>query len=152
VVSFNEITSDLPWYFRAGIAYPIRATIDGQGVGALRRCEFSTGAFVEPITTWDPPRRLAFDVAAQPPPLRELSIYSKVYAPHVDGYFLSHRGEFRLIALPGGRTRLEGHTWYSSEVYPQGYWRPIGEFLLHRIHQRVLEEVGREAVADVTEK
>ena len=39
-----------------GIAYPLRATISGRGVGAVRRCEFSTGAFVEPITVWDEPR------------------------------------------------------------------------------------------------
>jgi hypothetical protein len=149
VVQFKEIEAPLSWYFRGGIAYPVRATIAGTGVGAIRRCEFSTGAFVEPITVWDEPRRLAFDVAEQPPPLKELSIYSKVYAPHVNGYFQSHRGEFRLIALPSGGTRLEGHTWYSVAIYPQGYWRAISEVLLHDIHRRVLDEVKREAERDL---
>jgi hypothetical protein len=145
VVQFKEIQARPAWYFRGGIAYPIRATIDGNGVGAIRRCEFSTGAFVEPITVWDEPRRLAFDVTQQPPPLKELSIYSEVYAPHVNGYFRSDRGEFRLIALPGGRTRLEGHTWYSVAIQPQGYWRGISELLLHRIHRRVLDQVKLES-------
>jgi uncharacterized membrane protein YhaH (DUF805 family) len=147
VVQFGEIAAPLPWYFRTGIAYPVRATINGHGVGAIRRCEFSTGAFIEPITVWDEPRRLAFDVVEQPPPLRELSIYSKVYAPHVDGFFRSNRGEFRLIALANGGTRLEGRTWYSVAVYPQGYWRAISEVLLHRIHRRVLDQVKLEAEA-----
>jgi uncharacterized membrane protein YhaH (DUF805 family) len=147
VVQFGEIQAPLPWYFRTGIAYPVRATINGQGVGAIRRCEFSTGAFIEPITIWEEPRRLAFDVVEQPAPLRELSIYSKVYAPHVDGFFSSHRGEFRLIALANGGTRLEGHTWYSVAVYPQGYWRAISEVLLHKIHRRVLDQVRLEAEA-----
>ena len=145
VVQFKEIEAPPAWYFRGGIAYPIRATIEGKGVGAIRRCEFSTGAFVEPITIWDEPRRLAFDVTAQPPPLKELSIYSKVYAPHIDGYFSSDRGEFRLVALPGGRTRLEGHTWYSVSIYPQGYWRALSEVLLHKIHRRVLDQVKLES-------
>jgi uncharacterized membrane protein YhaH (DUF805 family) len=145
VVQFGEIRAPLAWYFRSGIAYPVSATIDGTGVGAIRRCEFSTGAFVEPITVWDEPRRLAFGVIEQPPPLRELSIYSKVYAPHVNGYFRSHQGEFRLIPLSNGGTRLEGHTWYSVAVYPQGYWRAISEVLLHEIHRRVLEQVKLEA-------
>jgi uncharacterized membrane protein YhaH (DUF805 family) len=145
VVQFKEISARPAWYFRGGIAYPVRATIEGKGVGAIRRCEFSTGAFVEPITVWDEPRRLAFDVTEQPPPLKELSIYSKVYAPHVNGYFLSDRGEFRLISLPGGRTRLEGHTWYSVAIYPQAYWRAISEVLLHKIHRRVLDEVKLES-------
>lgn len=147
LVQFDEIREPPAWYFRAGIAYPIRATITGHGVGAVRRCEFSTGAFVEPITVWDAPRRLAFDVARQPTALRELSIYSKVYAPHLDGYFRSRRGEFRLIQLAGANTRLEGHTWYSVDIYPQGYWRAIGEVVLHRIHLRVLEQVKRESEA-----
>ena len=145
VVQFGEIEATLAWYFRGGISYPVRASIVGQGVGAIRRCEFSTGAFVEPITVWDEPRRLAFDVTEQPPPLEELSIYSKVYAPHIGGYFRSHRGEFRLIGLANGGTRLEGHTWYSVAVYPQGYWRAISEVLLHEIHRRVLNQVKLEA-------
>jgi uncharacterized membrane protein YhaH (DUF805 family) len=145
VVQFKEIESPPAWYFRAGIAYPLRATIAGNGVGAIRRCQFSTGAFIEPITVWDAPRRLAFDVTEQPPPLKELSIYSKVYAPHLNGYFRSDRGEFRLVALPGAKTRLEGHTWYSVAIYPQGYWRAISEPVLHAIHRRVLDEVKHEA-------
>ena len=145
VVQFKEIEAPLPWYFKAGIAYPVRATIAGSGVGAIRRCEFSTGAFVEPITVWEEPRRLGFDVVEQPAPLEELSIYTKVYAPHLNGYFRSHRGEFRLIALPNGGTRLEGRTWYSVAIYPQAYWRAMSEPLLHEIHRRVLDQVKREA-------
>jgi hypothetical protein len=148
VVQFDEIDEQPEWFFRAGIAYPIRATIAGTGVGALRRCGFSTGAFIEPITVWDAPRRLAFNVVAQPPPLRELSIYSKVYAPHLDGYFRSSRGEFTLTPTPTG-TRLAGHTWYSVDFYPQGYWRWMSETLLHRIHRRVLDQVKREAESTV---
>ncbi|HUQ99312.1 MAG TPA: DUF805 domain-containing protein [Gemmatimonadaceae bacterium] len=145
VVAFDEIRAPLQWYFRAGISYPLRAEIAGSGVGAVRRCEFSTGAFVEPITVWNAPKTLAFDVISQPAPLTELSIYSKVYAPHIDGFFQSRRGEFRLTPLAGGRTRLEGHTWYSVSLYPQGYWRAISEPVLHAIHQRVLDQVKLEA-------
>ena len=35
----------------------------------------------------------------QPPPLHEWSPYSRVYAPHLDGFFRTSHGEFRLIAL-----------------------------------------------------
>jgi hypothetical protein len=108
VVSFSELPEPSRWLFRLGIAYPRRARIDGSGVGTIRRCEFSTGAFVEPITVWEEPHRLGFDVAAQPPPLTEWSPYRDLHPPHLDGYFRSRRGEFRLIPLPGNRTRLEG--------------------------------------------
>ena len=147
VVRFDKIEDSPGWLFRIGIAYPVSATIDGSGAGAVRRCEFSTGAFVEPITIWDEPRRLAFDVIAQPPAMRELSPYSKVYAPHLNGFFRSTRGEFRLIPVAGG-TRLEGHTWYSVNIYPQAYWRALSDVLLHRIHRRVLQQVKRESEID----
>jgi uncharacterized membrane protein YhaH (DUF805 family) len=73
VVTFAELQEPPRWFFRLGSAYPKRASIEGHGIGAVRRCEFSTGAFVEPITAWEAPWRLAFNVAAQPPPLAEWS-------------------------------------------------------------------------------
>ena len=110
-------------------------------MGAVRRCEFSTGAFVEPVNVWEPPRRLAFDVESQPPPMHELSPYRHVHPPHLDGYLRCQRGEFRLVALPGGRTRLEGSTWYEFEMYPQDYWTMWSDACIHRIHQRVLPHI-----------
>jgi len=111
VVGFGDLQPPGEWFFRMGIAYPLRARISGTGVGAVRRCEFSTGAFVEPITVWDPPRRLGFDVTSEPPSMQEWSPYRGLHQPHLDGTMSSRRGEFRLIPLPGGRTRLEGSTW-----------------------------------------
>jgi hypothetical protein len=143
VVGFSELPDPPAWYFRLGIAYPKRATIDGAGVGAVRHCEFSTGAFVEPITAWDPPRRLAFDVASQPPPMHELSPYRHVHPPHLDGYLRCRRGEFRLVPLADGRTRLEGSTWYEYEIYPQAYWTLWSDLLIHQIHRRVLDHIKR---------
>ena len=151
VIRFNDITAQPSLLFRLGIAYPMRARITGSGVGAIRRCEFSTGAFVEPITKWDAPRTLSFGVTSQPDALRELSPYRHVNAPHVKGFFKAQRGEFRLVALPAGRTRLEGSTWYSLQIYPNAYWRPIAQLIVHSIHTRVLEQVKRESELDFVE-
>lgn len=145
VIVFRDIEAKPGLPFRLGIAYPVRARISGTGVGAVRHCEFSTGTFVEPITVWNAPQRLAFDVADQPAVLQEWSPYRHVYAPHIQGFFRSTRGEFRLTALANNRTRLEGSTWYTIDIYPLGYWRPIAETLLHRIHYRVLDQVKLQA-------
>jgi hypothetical protein len=145
VVSFSDITAPPSWYFRTGLAYPLRARLEGSGAGAVRHCEFTTGAFVEPITVWDAPRRLAFDVIAQPPPLQEWSPYTRVFAPHLDGFFRTSHGEFRLVALEGGRTRLEGRTWYTLDMQPAMYWSALADTILHAIHDRVLEHIKREA-------
>ncbi|MEN1681584.1 MAG: DUF805 domain-containing protein [Planctomycetota bacterium] len=141
VVAFPEIESRPAWYFRWGIASPIRARIDGHGVGAVRYCEFTTGAFVEPITVWDEPTRLAFDVTDQPDPMFEMTPYRHLHPPHLQKSFLSDRGEFELIELPGGGTRLVGRTWYTLDIAPHGYWRHWSDALVHRIHLRVLEHI-----------
>lgn len=147
VIAFPPITEPLDPVFQLGVAYPRSAHIDGSGVGATRYCEFSTGAFVEPITRWEPGQRLSFDVARAPMPMTELSIYSNVRPRHLDGYLQPVRGEFRLIPLPGGRTRLEGSTWYTLRVFPEGYWSVFGDALIHRIHMRVLEHIRNDAEA-----
>jgi uncharacterized membrane protein YhaH (DUF805 family) len=141
VIGFSELPAPPEWFFRLGVAYPQRARIEGAGVGAVRHCEFSTGPFVEPITVWEPPRRLAFDVTAQPPSMSELSPYHRVNAPHLEGYMVSRGGEFRLVPLPGGRTRLEGTTHYTLAIYPETYWVGFAEVLLHAIHWRVLSHI-----------
>ena len=47
------------------------------------------------------------------------------------------------IPLPGGRTRLEGTTWYRHHIWPADYWRIWSDWILHSIHQRVLQHVKR---------
>jgi hypothetical protein len=149
VVEFPDLPEPDDWFFRCGIACPLRARIEGRGVGAVRHCEFSTGDFVEPITVWDEPRRLAFDVASQPDPMTELSPWRHVHPPHLHEQSLkSRRGEFRLVDIGGGRTRLEGRTWYTFDMHPQAYWTLWSDLSIHRIHRRVLDHVKRLAEAE----
>lgn len=140
VVAFSPIPEPTSLLFRLGLAYPTHARIEGEGVGAVRYCVFSTGAFVEPITAWEPGRRLAFDVVESPPPLRELSFHS-VAPPHLEGYLAPRRGEFRLVPLADGRTRLEGSTWYEQRLRPEGYWAVFSDWIIGKIHGRVLEHI-----------
>jgi uncharacterized membrane protein YhaH (DUF805 family) len=148
VVAFAPMPEPTELMFRLGVAYPQFAHIDGDGVGAIRYCVFSTGSFVEPITAWEPAKRLAFDVASSPEPLRELSWYDDVHPQHLHGYLRSRRGEFRLIDLGGGRTRLEGSTWYEIEMAPETYWGLWSNAIIHSIHMRVLDHIKNEAEAE----
>ncbi len=139
VVAFSDITEEPELLFRAGIAYPLRARI----VGRTRYCEFTTGAFVEPIDVWDAPRRLSFHVTANPEPMRELSPWGRIDAPHLHGFLVSQRGQFDLVPLDGGRrTRLIGTTWYRHNLWPAGYWRLWSDGIIHRIHMRVLRHIA----------
>jgi Polyketide cyclase / dehydrase and lipid transport len=143
VVEVSELPPPHELVFRVGIAYPTRAVIVGRGLGAVRRCRFSTGDFVEPITAWQPGRRLEFDVTAQPAPMRELSPWGAIEPPHLDGFLRSERGRFMLVRLPHDRTLLRGTTWYRNRMWPQTYWGALGDALIHRIHGRVLTHIRR---------
>jgi hypothetical protein len=141
VIAFPDLPPPSEWLMQTGIACPLRARIEGEGVGAVRYCEFTTGPFVEPITTWDPPHVLAFDVTSEPPSMEEWSPYEIVHAPHVVGGLNSRKGEFRLTRLPNGNTLLEGTTWYQLTMFPNEYWALFADHIVHVIHERVLHHV-----------
>jgi uncharacterized membrane protein YhaH (DUF805 family) len=149
VVMFPELPPPSELLFRAGVAAPVRARIEGSGVGAIRYCDFTTGSFVEPITAWDENRLLAFDITAQAPPMTELSPYRDVNPPHLDGYFRATHGEFRLTPLAGGRTRLEGRTTYLVDMFPQRYWTLPAGRIVAAIHERVLRHIAALAEEEV---
>jgi hypothetical protein len=144
VVAFSEIPPPTELMFRAGIAYPIRAEINGSGVGAERHCVFSTGAFVEPIQVWDEPRLLKFSVASNPAPMEEWTPYRHIEPPHLRGYLVSEGGQFLLTPMPNGWTRLEGTTWYQHGLWPAQYWRLWSDQIIHQIHMRVLRHIRDE--------
>ncbi|MFY8109897.1 MAG: hypothetical protein ACOVO9_12920 [Bacteroidia bacterium] len=142
VVEFPQLDEPSEFIFKTGIAYPINAKIDGTGVGAIRHCNFTTGSFVEPITVWDEPRLLKFDVVEQPAPMKELSFWD-IDAPHLHDYFVSKQGQFKLTALPNGKTLLEGTTWYYHNIKPAIYWQLWSDHIIHKIHERVLTHIKK---------
>ncbi len=143
VIEFPDLPPFNELIFKLGVAAPLGATIKGQGVGAVRHCRFTTGAFVEPITVWDAPHKLGFDVRSQPDALRELTLWGGPRPPHLNDYFKSVRGEFELVDLPNRRTQLIGRTYYVLDIAPEPYWRLISDSLVHSIHLRVLKHVKR---------
>ncbi len=140
VVEFPELKEPTEFIFKTGIAYPINAKIKGKGVGAIRYCNFTTGSFVEPITKWDEPNLLAFDVLEQPAPMKEMSFWD-IDAPHLHDYFVSKKGQFKIVNLGKGKVRLIGTTWYYNDIKPNFYWNIWSENIIHKIHNRVLNHI-----------
>lgn len=140
VIEFPELKKPTEFIFKTGVAYPINAKIEGAGVGAIRHCNFTTGSFVEPITVWNEPLLLKFDVVEQPAPMKELSFWD-IDAPHLHDYFVSKQGQFKLSKLPNGNTLLEGTTWYYHNIKPAVYWQIWSDYIVHRIHERVLTHI-----------
>ncbi|RFC53364.1 hypothetical protein [Brumimicrobium aurantiacum] len=143
VIRFDTIVAPDDWIFSTGISYPTDATIKGKGVGAVRHCNFTTGSFVEPITTWNQPNLLQFDVASQPTPMNELNPFWDVHPPHLEGYFVSEKGQFKLTEISKNKTEIEGTTWYRIDITPVIYWKTWSDFIIHKIHLRVLNHIKK---------
>lgn len=141
VVTFEKIEEPNDWIFKTGISYPTNATIKGTGVGAVRYCNFTTGSFIEPITTWNEPNLLQFNVKEQPIPMNEFNPFWEIHPPHLEGYFKSYKGQFKLTKIGENKTKLEGTTWYKVDITPEIYWKAWSNFIVHRIHKRVLNHI-----------
>ena len=141
IPSFPRIEQPPSGWLATGLACPISSEIDGSGVGATRRCVLSTGLMPEVITVWEPARWLEFDVLKTPPSMVETNPFGEVHAAHTDGYFQSKRGRFILTPLPGGRTRIEGTSWFTQDLQPAWYWEPITRYTVSQVHRRVLEHI-----------
>jgi hypothetical protein len=116
VVAFPQIEAKPEGILNLGFAYPINARIEGEGVGAIRHCNFNTGPFVEPITAWEAPHLLAFDVVEQPAPMMEFSPYENLKTSHLE-FIRSQKGQFRLFEKDG-KTVVEGTTFYTHDIAP----------------------------------
>lgn len=141
LISEASITGPLPLPLRLGLAYPLRAEINGEGVGALRLGVFSTGIAEERITAWEENRRLAFKVLKDPPSMRELSPYRQVHAPHLEGYFRTASTSFELEPLAGGRTRIVERTTHELRLDPALYWLPMAKWVVRQNNSRVLHHL-----------
>ena len=70
-----------------------------------------------------------------------LALPFNIHPKHLDNFLVSRKGQFLLTPLPGGRTRLEGTTWYTHNLWPSAYWQVWSDFIIHRIHERVLVHI-----------
>ena len=141
IPSFPAIKDAPAGWLASGVAYPISSEIDGSGVGATRRCIVSTGTMPEVVTTWEPGKKLEFEVKETPPAMVETNPFGEVHAPHLEGYFQARYGRFVLVPLPDGRTRIEGTSWFVHDLWPQWYWEPVTRHTVSQIHTRVLTHI-----------
>ena len=147
ILSTDPIEGPLALPFRLGVAYPLRGEFRGEGVGAERLGEFSTGTAIERVTEWVPNRKLAFVVVRDIPAMRELSPYENVHAPHVVGYFRTTYTSFELIPRADGGTDIVERTSHELRIDPVPYWLPMARWIVRQNNVRVLEHIRIHAEA-----
>ncbi len=145
ILSTDPIEGPLALPFRLGVAYPLRGEVRGEGVGAERLGEFSTGTAIERVTEWVPNRKLAFVVVRDIPGMRELSPYEHVHAPHVIGYFRTTNTSFELLPRADGGTDIVERTSHELRLDPVPYWLPMARWIVRQNNARVLEHIRAHA-------
>ena len=134
--------------FQFGVAHPMGTVTDGQGVGAARLCQLSTGDMPEIVTIWKPGQELRFKVLSTPASMRELGFFGQtVDAAHLHSAYASLEGGFKLETLPDGRTRLTGESHYLLNIAPAAYWNLWTKEIVRMVQLRVLEHVKTRAEA-----
>jgi len=126
---------------RSGLAHPLSGKLVGEGVGAERYGEFSTGTAVERIIEWVPNHRLSFVVLNDVPTVRELSPYDHVHAPHVLGYFSTTVASFELEDRGAQMTRLTLRSTHVLRLEPTLYWLPLVKWVIEENKARVLRHI-----------
>lgn len=145
VLHMERIDEPLALPYRFGVAYPIRGEVLGEGVGAVRHGEFSTGTAIERVTEWVPNRRLAFVVETDIPAMRELSPYEHVHAPHVVGYFTTRTTSFELTPRSDGAIDLTLRSSHEIRLDPLLYWMPFARWMVAENNARVLTHIKRQS-------
>ena len=145
ILSTDQVEGPLALPFRLGVAYPLRGEVVGEGVGAVRYGEFSTGTAIERVTEWVPTQKLAFVVVRDIPGMRELSPYEHVHAPHVIGYFRTTSTSFELVRRSDGGTDIIERTSHELRLDPVPYWLPMARWIVRQNNARVLLHIRSHA-------
>ena len=141
ILSTDPVEGPLALPFRLGCCLPAARRGLGEGVGAERLGEFSTGTAIERVTEWVPNRKLAFVVVGDIPAMREMSPYEHVHAPHVVGYFRTISTSFELVPRADGRTDILERTSHDLRLDPVPYWLPMARWIVRQNNARVLAHI-----------
>lgn len=131
VVAFKRIQEpNKYWLFKAGMPSPVESTVEGNYVGAGRKCIFSNGyIFDERIAVYEPNQNLTFDIVNQP---RD---------PEIMGHIDIQRGQFILKDNGNGTTTLIGNSWYKLYVFPVWYYDLWAQSITRNVHLRVMKHI-----------
>jgi hypothetical protein len=133
------------WSFFHAIGFPrpVEATLSHEGLGGVRHATFEGGVlFVETITDWEPGKRLAFSIHADPE-----SIPQKTLDEHVTvggRYFDVLEGVYEIEPIAPGRVilhlasthRLSTHLNLYSGLWTDLIMRNVQEYILEILKRR----------------
>ena len=124
-------------YLRMGFPRPISATIDGYGVGAMRRATFAGNlVFHETVTDWREPSLLSFRIAAQTDSIPPTTLDRHIVIG--GAYFDVLQGTYELVPLASGGTRLRLTSRLRVSTHLNAYAGPWADAIMRSIQETIL--------------
>ncbi|HEV7517343.1 MAG TPA: hypothetical protein VGR07_13665, partial [Thermoanaerobaculia bacterium] len=129
-----------------GFPRPVEATLSREGVGGVRHATFERGVlFVETITDWQPGRRLAFSIHADPTsiPPTTLDEHVTVGGPFFDVL----EGVYEIEPVAPGRVILHLASTHRLSTHFNAYSGLWTDLILRNVQEYILEILKRRCEA-----
>jgi hypothetical protein len=128
VITIEQISADKqPFLLQIGLPVPKRCTLEGNGVDALRICQFESGVIEEQVTKWDPPRQLDVKIIRSTLPGRHWLRFDKA--------------SYVIEPISPDATRIIRSTTISSKLQPGWYWRLFERMGVEAEHRYLFESL-----------
>ena len=127
--------------YRIGFPRPIEATLEGEGVGAVRHATFEGGVtFVERVTEWEENRSLAFTIDASAVPSTTFDQHVAVGGPYFDvlmgRYEIEPAGPGRVVLHLTSEQRLATRFNAYTQLWTDRFMSDIQSTILEVVKAR----------------
>ncbi|RMA58915.1 SRPBCC family protein [Ulvibacter antarcticus] len=136
-----EIEKPNKFILRTGMSYPVSISVYGKGKDAVRHFNFSTGSYLQPITVWNEPNLLQYNIDKEPLHMTESNPLWEIHPPHLTGYFVSEKGQISLTTVSNGKTKVEYSTWNKVHMTPVAYWKLLSTAVIHHVHKQFFKSL-----------
>ncbi len=145
IIEVKKIEEPITGYFyKMGFPKPIEATLEGEGVGAVRIAKFEKGLqFIETIDQWEGQKRLSFSIKSDPTSTPPTTLDSHVM---VGGeYFDVLRGTYQIEPLENQQVRLHLSSQFRVSTRFNFYAGLWAKFLMSDIQKSILKVLKQRA-------
>jgi uncharacterized protein YndB with AHSA1/START domain len=132
---------------RIGLTVPERIKLKVDGAQRMLECETSNETMDLEVLRYEEGKRLSFRPRSMVAPMKELTPYDEIHAPHLDGYFQVELGEIELEPRLDG-TLVRATTRLRHRIWPATYWEIFTYPIFDTMHHRVISALESAARRD----
>jgi hypothetical protein len=134
VLFYEDVKHDPPWLLRFALRRPLYATGRPDRVGARKTCVYTRGHLTKQVTAIDPLRELRFAVVEQ-------QMFEDYSVRLIDG-------DFHFERIDATHTAVTLTTRYQPLLRPRFAWQPAESYVVHLLHNHVLDGMAEKAEAE----